>query len=231
MNFLKKGLSGTAIKIIALVSMTFDHFGAILFPEIMFFRIVGRIAMPIFAYMIAEGCVYTKNKTKRFLLIFLLGLICQVVYYFAYPTWNLNILIDFSISILIIYSLQYATKLGKWQGWLLPLGLTLLTSFCVYELPKYVGGGTLYFDYGFFCIMSPVFVYAFKDKRLKLLVLALALLPISLYSILYIQWYSYLALIPLALYNGQRGKYKMKYFFYIYYPVHIGALYLISMIF
>lgn len=231
MNFLKKGLSGTAIKIIALVTMTFDHLGVILFPGITFLRVVGRIAMPIFAYMIAEGCRYTKNKAKRFLLIFLLGLICQIVYYFAYPNWNLNILIDFSISILIIYAVQYAIKLGKWQGWLLPLGLTLLTAFCVYVLPNYVGGGTLYFDYGFFCIMSPVFVYIFKDKRLKLLVLALALLPISLYSILSIQWYCYLALIPLALYNGQRGKYKMKYFFYLYYPAHIGVFYLIAMIF
>ena len=66
MNFLKKGLSGTAIKIIALLSMTIDHVGVIFYPDVMLFRIFGRIAMPIFAYMIAEGCVYTKHKAKRF---------------------------------------------------------------------------------------------------------------------------------------------------------------------
>ena len=62
MNFLKQGLSGTAIKIIALLSMTIDHFGVIFFPKVELFRILGRIAMPIFAYMIAEGCRYTKTK-------------------------------------------------------------------------------------------------------------------------------------------------------------------------
>ena len=67
MNFLKKGLSGTVIKLIALISMTIDHVGVILYPNVMLFRILGRIAMPIFAYMIAEGCVYTKNKAKVFI--------------------------------------------------------------------------------------------------------------------------------------------------------------------
>ena len=231
MNFLKQGLSGTAIKIIALLSMTIDHFGVIFFPKVELFRILGRIAMPIFAYMIAEGCRYTKNKVKRFFKVFGLGVICQVVYYVAYPTWNLNILIVFSISILIIYSLQFAIDYGEWQAWFLPVLLVGITAFSVFLLPNYVGNGTLRFDYGFFGILAPVFVYMFKDKRLKILVLAIALLPISYYSFLSVQWYSYLALIPLALYNGTCGKYKLKNLFYLYYPLHIAVFYMISMLF
>ena len=61
-------LSGNMLKIIAAVSMFIDHMGAVLFPGVMIFRILGRIAFPIFAFMIAEGCRYTKNRIKYFLL-------------------------------------------------------------------------------------------------------------------------------------------------------------------
>ena len=62
-----KGLSNDRLKIIAVVTMVTDHIGAYLFPNVMLFRMIGRISFPIFAFMIAEGCRYTKNK-KRYLL-------------------------------------------------------------------------------------------------------------------------------------------------------------------
>lgn len=58
------GISATALKIIGMIAMTIDHIGYFLFPQIEAFRIIGRIAYPIFAYMIAEGCRYTRNKVK-----------------------------------------------------------------------------------------------------------------------------------------------------------------------
>ena len=68
-------LSSNALKLIALVSMTVDHIGLILFPQYRVLRIIGRIAFPIFAYMIAEGCRYTSNRIRYFLTIFLLTLL------------------------------------------------------------------------------------------------------------------------------------------------------------
>ena len=44
-----------------------------------------------------------------------------------------------------------------------------------------------------------------------------------------IQWFSLIALIPLAFYNGTRGKRKLKYLFYIYYPAHLGVIWLIGL--
>ena len=79
----KKGLSGNVLKIIALIAMTVDHIGVIIFPKAVVLRIIGRIAMPIFAFMIAEGCVYTKRKLRYFALVFGLGLICVVGYFIA----------------------------------------------------------------------------------------------------------------------------------------------------
>ena len=60
----KFGLTNNQLKIIAMVSMALDHIGLLFFPDVMLFRALGRIAFPIFAYMIAEGCRYTKNRAK-----------------------------------------------------------------------------------------------------------------------------------------------------------------------
>ena len=61
------GINAFTLKMIATVAMLIDHIGAVLFPQIEILRIIGRIAFPIFAYMIAEGCVHTKSKKKYFL--------------------------------------------------------------------------------------------------------------------------------------------------------------------
>ena len=61
----KKGfLNGNQLKIIALIAMTLDHIGKMLLPGFTILQIIGRLAFPIFAYMIAEGCRYTKNRKK-----------------------------------------------------------------------------------------------------------------------------------------------------------------------
>ena len=76
-------LNGNHLKLIAAFTMLLDHAGILLFPRVQLFRILGRLAYPIYAYMIAEGCRYTKNKLRYFLMVFGLGAACQIVYYFA----------------------------------------------------------------------------------------------------------------------------------------------------
>ena len=71
----QKGLSGNTLKIVAAVSMLLDHIGVVFFPHVAVFRILGRLALPIFAFMIAEGCRYTKNRLRYFLTIFGLGVL------------------------------------------------------------------------------------------------------------------------------------------------------------
>ena len=98
------------LKIIACISMLIDHIGFILFPNIEILRLIGRIAMPIFAFFIGEGCLYTKDRKKYFLRVFVLGIFCQAVYIaesiithsdgWAY----LNILLTFSVAIAVCVS-------------------------------------------------------------------------------------------------------------------------------
>ena len=59
-------LTGNALKLIAAFAMVCDHAGLMLFPQVPILRVIGRLAYPIFAFMIAEGCRYTRNK-KRYL--------------------------------------------------------------------------------------------------------------------------------------------------------------------
>ena len=84
MNTVKKtkfGLTNNQLKIIAMVSMLLDHVGLLFFPNVAIFRILGRIAFPIFAYMIAEGCRYTKNRAKYLGMIAAMAIVFQVVYF------------------------------------------------------------------------------------------------------------------------------------------------------
>lgn len=99
------GLSGNELKILGAIFMVIDHVGLMFFPTLKILRIIGRLAYPIFAFMIAEGCYYTKNKIKYFLNVFVLGAICQLVYYFYDRQLYMSILITFSLSILLIYAL------------------------------------------------------------------------------------------------------------------------------
>ena len=77
----KLTVSGNTLKIIAMISMLIDHAGLLLFNDNEVMRIIGRLAFPVFAFLIAEGCFYTKNKLRHFLEIFILGAVCQVVYF------------------------------------------------------------------------------------------------------------------------------------------------------
>ena len=68
-------MTSFVIKIIAAMTMFIDHMGLMLFPHMDIFRIIGRLAFPIYAYCIAEGFRYTRNRLKYFLQIFILGVL------------------------------------------------------------------------------------------------------------------------------------------------------------
>ena len=212
-------LSGNALKILAAIFMTIDHIGVILFPQSAILRILGRLALPIFAFMIAEGCKYTRNRRKYFGMVFGLGAVCQVVYYLFDGSMYLSILITFSLSILTIYALQYLKEKNTTFSGV----IFLCTVFAVWLL-------NLIFtiDYGFWGCMLPVFAalpHGTKYDRnpVSITLLGLGLLPLAL-SVGGIQIFSLLALPLLYCYSGKRGTWNLKYFFYIFYPVHLAVL-------
>jgi len=212
-------LTGNALKIIAAISMVIDHVGLMFFPEAVFLRILGRLAFPIFAFMIAEGCRYTRNRRRYFGMLFALAAVCQVVYYFFDGSLYFSVLMTFSLSILTIYALD------KWKA---APGFGTAPGFLGALAGLYLLNRVFTIDYGFWGCVLPVFASLpcrtkYDSLQARVLALGLGLIPLAL-SIGGIQMFSLLALPLLLCYSGKRGKRKMKYFFYIFYPLHLVAL-------
>ena len=222
-------LSGNMLKILALIAMTCDHVGLYLMDNNLIMRIIGRISLPIFAYMIAEGCTYTKNKLKYLTLTAGVGLICQIAYWVTMQSLYMCIMVTFSLSIIMIYALDFALKKRK----LLPILLACLTFCAIFFLsnilPRFVSKEYGYhISYGIVGIMLPVLIYVGQTRTQKLLGTAIGLFIMAIKNAGFVQWYALLALLPLSLYSGKRGKTKMKYLFYIYYPLHLVIIYALS---
>ena len=199
--------------------MLLDHMGILLFPRVELFRILGRLALPIYAYMIAEGCKYTRSRGRYLGGILGLATVCQAVYFIADGTWYLSVLFTFSAAIVTIYALQNL-KSNPSPGRALVLagvvaGIWLLNR-------------EITIDYGFWGCMLPVWPAVFQGtswdrKEVHVAMLGLGLVALWM-AIGGWQLWSLAAVPLLLLYSGKRGKWKLKYFFYIFYPLHLAAL-------
>ena len=237
-----KKLSSNMLKIIAAVLMLVDHIGMLLFPDIVILRIIGRLSFPIFAFLIAEGCRYTRNKLRYFLTVFSFGTAIQAGCFVFAKLPKMNILLTFSVSIAIIFALSdFKRRLYAEHT---PRVKFILSGICVIALifASYATSVFVRFDYGFLGFMTPVMASLFDrvenappvfDKldvlpvRLASMGCALILLSISSHPI---QFFSLLSLPIIMLYSGERGKLRMKYFFYLFYPLHLLALYGVSLL-
>lgn len=229
-------LSGNMLKLIAAVSMLLDHAGVILFPRIAFLRVLGRLAFPIFAFMIAEGCRHTKSRAKYFFTVFFMAALCQGVYYLFDGSLYMSVLVTFSLGMLIIFSMQYAKEIC-FSGAALAKKVISVLPILVSVVITYLLNRVLTIDYGFWGCMLPVFpALLFPPKEnaphwwsdpactaSRVLLLGVGLLILSM-DIGGIQLYSLASLPLLLLYSGKRGKRKMKYFFYVFYPAHLALL-------
>ena len=241
-----RGLSANAVKIIAAISMTVDHVGVLLFPKIYVLRIIGRLAMPLFAWFIAEGMIRTRSPLRYFLRVFTLAVVCQIPYLIVEGEFYLGILFTFSCSIGIMALVRFAfyspdkekTREDRVLG---VLGIAAAAAFA-YFLCRYVK-----IDYGFFGILLPVSAYLFRGKGARMASFSVCLLALCAWALIgknpasfadiprlvmtrEPEPFALLAVPIIALYSGYRGKLRMKYFFYIFYPAHMLIIYAISLI-
>jgi hypothetical protein len=230
-------LTSSTLKLLAAFFMLIDHIGMIFFPSIDLFRIIGRIAFPLFSFLIAEGCRYTRNPRTRFFMVLGLGIICETVYVLYAGVIQGNILLTFSLSILLIHALDHF-KCCFYSG----SRISVITSAALF-LALLVGAviicPILSIDYGIFGVCAPVLASLFDYKEgkhseffryynhLPIKVAAFALMLLFLVidrGLRDLQTWCLLALPFLFLYNGRRGRKGFKYGFYIFYPVHLLLL-------
>ena len=232
------GLSNDKLKIVAAASMLIDHIGAYLFPHIIVLRIIGRIAFPIFAFMIAEGCHYTGNKKKYLFNMILLAVFCQGAFYPFKPGY-FRIPVTFCISIAVIYLLQYT--MDKIYGdcrmveKVFSVAVLLLAVLAVAYINRIYR-----IDYGFYGCMTPAIVSVVyrsegmpqKDRKYDTLYRKLGMLALALWFVYKeyggVQIYSFFAIALLATYNGKRENTVPKYFFYAFYPLHLAVIYAVK---
>ncbi len=230
-------LSGNTLKFIAAIAMAFDHAGMFLFPKLRIFRIIGRLAFPLFAFFIAEGCRYTRNRRRYFLVIFSMAVVYQIVYLVAMRELYLSVFVSFSIAILLIYLYDLCQKAllsqtSKKKKALTTAaflaGLTAAVAFCL----------SVTMDYGVFGCLTPLFAYLLPPPTeetsrkkwyhpVRVLTTAIPLVALAFTSPMSVQPYSLFTLPLLLLYSGKRGSYNLKYFFYAFYPLHLAVIYAI----
>ncbi len=226
----KFGLTNNQLKIIAMLSMLSDHIGKEFFPKYEILQIIGRLAFPIFAFMIAEGCFYTKNKLRYFLTVSLLGTGCQLVYFIAEKSLYQNILITFSLSIILIFSLEnFRIKKEKSTAFISAFSVVAVIIIC-FGLPLALKPQGFQIDYGFSGVLLPVVVFFAPDRKWKLISTSIILIFLAFELQEPLQLFALLAIPLLALYNQKRGKYNIKPLFYIFYPAHLVVIYLISVL-
>lgn len=213
----KPGLTGNQLKILAMIAMTCDHVGLQLLPQLSFLRIIGRLALPIYAYMIAEGCRYTRDRKKYLLRMVSMAAFCQSVYFFVMGSLYMCILVTFSLSICLILLWDSGNRRRFYAAF---LGAFFLC--CV--LPEFLAGTDFFIDYGIMGVLLPLLIYLRSTKGLMA---GLVLLALEFGGI---QWLA-LAAVPLLMcYNGQRGKANIGRLFYWYYPLHLVAIYGLSLV-
>lgn len=225
---MKVGLSNNQLKILAMIAMALDHIGVYLFPQVLWLRIVGRLAFPIYAFMIAEGCRHTRNGIRYLGSLAIMAAVCQIVYFVAMGSLYQCIMVTFSLSVGLILLIQNARKKQNFLSWLWVALATAAVLFLCQGLPQLLPGTDYAIDYDFIGVMTPVLVYLCAGKLPQLLVLS-GCLAAMCYGNWEGQMFALLTVPLIALYNGTRGKWNLKWFFYLFYPVHLALIYLVGM--
>lgn len=215
------------LKMIAIITMLIDHTAAVLIPSNtvlwLVMRCIGRLAFPIFVFLLVEGFYHTRDVKKYLLRMGAFALLSEIPFDLAFygkvlEFTHQNIFFTLFLGLLCLFLMKEAEK--KFQKNVFAINvlnavITLFFSVAAFYLKT---------DYGFAGILLVVAFYLFRGSRL---LCALALLFVSGFLIKGIQVLAVLAMLPIAFYNGQRGK-NIKYVFYIFYPAHLLILALLK---
>ena len=209
-------LNSYQLKCIAIITMLIDHIGAVLFPENLVLRYIGRISFPIFCFLLAEGFYHTKNVKKYMMRLAVFAVLSEIPYDLAFRNTYIeftrqNVFFTLLIGVVMMYAIVRTNN---------------VTVKVIYLLLAMWAAQAVASDYGYKGILL-IAVYHFCRENLPAKVLLGASWNIIWNA--FIQGYGALASLPIMLYNGKKGK-SMKYIFYVFYPVHLLILYFVSVI-
>ena len=205
------------IKLIAAVCMVIDHIGYIFYPDMLIWRLIGRLSMPLFAYGITKGYDHSQRKgtLHRYLKnLVLFTAVSQIPFYLMMGEgWNIGLTWVFSLLLLMILE---RTDISRPRA----------VSECVGVL---AAAYLLDVDYGIYGVLMPLALRQRRnDRKFLYMVILWALYVMMNGAGGLIQVVSCLCIPLLAIIEPLDGKiYLPRRFFYMFYPVHILVLLLI----
>lgn len=213
-------LNMSQLKWIACLFMLIDHIGVFLYPQYQILRILGRLAFPIFAYMVANGYRYTHNVSLYLLRLSLFAILYQPIYQICIGS-HFNIFATLSMGVAAIYLYEQIRNKMRYTAlaWISPILLAVLAQ-------------ALHLEYGAYGIVLIFTAHRFflYPQKLILAWIVANLAYVAIYWPATIQAYALLALFFIVRYNQQRG-HSNKWAFYLFYCIHIPILYLIQRIY
>lgn len=229
MNEKKLPLNSLHLKLLAVVTMLIDHMGFTLFPHAVWMRAVGRLAFPIFCFLIAEGCAHTRDKKRYAGRLLLFAVLSELPFNLMcsgqWLSWNYqNVLWTLLIGALVCWAMDWArTRPEMWQR--LPADAAIAVGFLLGQVcnTDYGGWGMLLVA-AFYCARRCPY-----PQMAKMAIQAIGLVFFSIGVMggrVTIELWSLTALVPIWMYNGERGfsNKTLQYGFYAFYPVHILIL-------
>ena len=202
------------LKWIAVLTMAIDHTGAVLFPENVVLRCIGRIAFPIFCFLLVEGVFYTRNVYKYMGRLALFALLSEVPFDLALYGVPLELRHQ-NVFFTLLCGVAMICFLERYRDWYIR-GLVIVAFVWAAE--------AMMSDYGSSGILLILIYYVSRDCRKAGIAAGVGW---NLLLFRGIQRWGAAASVPIALYNGKKGT-GMKYFFYVFYPAHLLLLYVIK---
>lgn len=193
--------------IIGAILMLIDHIGAILYPQVMWLRLVGRLSFPLFAYGIARGVENTSNFRNYFTRILVAAVISQPIYWLVFGMTSGNPLFTLAYGALVLW----LWKADERKKRILATCLIMVSAF-------------LHFSYGWYGVLT-IFAFQFYRERKRACFWMLAGLQVG-YVLGGGSPTQVLALLAIVIIEGvgDRRVPLPKYFFYAFYPLHLLAI-------
>ncbi len=226
-------MSTFTLKLLAMAIMLVDHIGAILIPgntdAYLLCRSIGRLAFPIFCFLLVEGFYHTSDVKKYMKRLAAFALISELPFDLAfsnrYVSWSFlrqqNVFFTLLIGLAVIYMMSKIEK--RYANRTVIIGL--LQGAAV--ISGSAAAILLVTDYSYMGILLIVALYIFRGNKV---LLTLSLFFVTNFTGLPLEGLASLSVVFLLNYNGKKGRQGNKYFYYVFYPAHILCLYLISLL-
>lgn len=243
MNNLKYfNITSATLHIIAMAFMLCDHLWATIIPGNDWLTCIGRVAFPIFAFMIVEGYFHTGNLRKYVMRLLLLAVISEIPFNLMYSSgwifpFHQNVIWTLLMGLGLIHLNECVRNKGK-------MLLRIFTAIMTVAVGSLLGMITMV-DYNGVGVLIVLVFYFFRQRKwwsflgqlvvlyyLNVEVLSGLYYEVSIWGMnfqLVQQGLALLSLIPIWLYRGRQGYHSkwFQYFCYGFYPVHMLLLYIL----